>query len=40
MEDVGVPGVGVVGGRGQGPSPNSPSWPEGHFGMKYVNISQ
>ena len=26
-EDVGVPGVGVVGNRGQGPSPGSPAWP-------------
>ena len=32
-EDVGVPGVGVVGDRGLGPLPLSPAWSEDHFGI-------
>ena len=33
QDDVGVPGVGVVGDRGLGPSPLSPAWPQDHFGI-------
>ena len=32
-EDVGVPGVGVVGDGGPGPSPSGPAWSGGHFGI-------
>ena len=32
-EDVGVPGVGVIGDRSPETSPKSLSWSEGHFGI-------